>query len=78
MATNTIGEMDSGDPRQETSGWKQCDASFPNLGIHINKEKQQKGGDVPYRDSKLTRMLQDSRNGNSKTVMLVLVLLRRP
>jgi kinesin family protein 3/17 len=31
------------------------------------------GGHVPFRDSKLTRLLQDSLGGNTKTVMLVAV-----
>jgi kinesin family member 4 len=31
------------------------------------------GGHVPYRDSKLTRMLQDSLGGNSRTVMIACV-----
>eukprot|EP00850_Spirogloea_muscicola_P022203 SM000282S10606 [mRNA] locus=s282:44313:52164:- [translate_table: standard] len=57
-------------------------------GIHINKgllalgnvisalgdEKRYKeGGHVPYRDSKLTRLLQDSLGGNSRTVMIACV-----
>jgi hypothetical protein len=32
-----------------------------------------KCGYVPYRDSKLTRMLQDSLGGNTKTVMIAAI-----
>ncbi|ANM64485.1 ATP binding microtubule motor family protein [Arabidopsis thaliana] len=57
-------------------------------GIHINRgllalgnvisalgdEKRRKeGAHVPYRDSKLTRLLQDSLGGNSKTVMIACI-----
>ncbi|XP_065880372.1 kinesin-like protein KIN-4A [Euphorbia lathyris] len=57
-------------------------------GVHINKgllalgnvisalgdEKKRKDGvHVPYRDSKLTRLLQDSLGGNSKTVMIACI-----
>ncbi|CAN1274177.1 Kinesin-like protein KIN-4A [Linum perenne] len=57
-------------------------------GIHINKgllalgnvisalgdEKRRKEGlHVPYRDSKLTRLLQDSLGGNSRTVMIACI-----
>ncbi|XP_078154795.1 kinesin-like protein KIN-4C [Carex rostrata] len=57
-------------------------------GIHINKgllslgnvinalgdeKKRKEGAFVPYRDSKLTRVLQDSLGGNSKTIMIACI-----
>ncbi|KAL9330001.1 hypothetical protein ACSQ67_005004 [Phaseolus vulgaris] len=65
-----------------------ADGSRLKEGIHINKgllalgnvisalgdeKKRKEGGHVPYRDSKLTRLLQDSLGGNSKTVMIACV-----
>ena len=42
--------------------------------IHALSEKKKGGiGHVPFRDSKLTRLLQDSLGGNSKTSMIVCI-----
>lgn len=47
--------------------------SLTALGKVISALVEGKGGHVPYRDSKLTRLLQDSLGGNSKTVMIATV-----
>ena len=38
--------------------------------INILSDKNKRGSFVPYRDSKLTRLLKDSLGGNTKTVMI--------
>ena len=41
--------------------------------ISALSENSRKGGHIPYRDSKLTRLLQDSLGGNSRTLMIVCI-----
>lgn len=48
----------------------QINLSLSALGNVINALTDAKGRHVPYRDSKLTRLLQDSLGGNSYTVMI--------
>lgn len=49
--------------------------SLLSLGncINILSDSTKKGAFVPYRDSKLTRLLKDSLGGNTKTVMITCV-----
>ena len=44
--------------------------SLSALGNVISSLVDGKSGHIPYRDSKLTRLLQDSLGGNTKTVMI--------
>ena len=55
---------------------KKINFSLSCLGncIHALSERKKGGiGHVPFRDSKLTRLLQDSLGGNSKTSMIVCI-----
>jgi kinesin family protein 3/17 len=47
--------------------------SLTALGKVISVLVEGKGSFIPYRDSKLTRLLQDSLGGNAKTVMIATV-----
>lgn len=49
--------------------------SLLSLGncINILSDKAKAGSFVPYRDSKLTRLLKDSLGGNTKTIMIACI-----
>jgi len=46
--------------------WLAGEEARPPVGSQVDG----KSGHVPYRDSKLTRLLQDSLGGNTRTVMI--------
>ncbi len=50
---------------------KGINKSLSALGNVINALAENKGGHVPYRDSKLTRILQESLGGNSRTLLII-------
>ena len=51
----------------------QINLSLSALGNVISALVEGKTNHVPYRDSKLTRLLQDSLGGNTKTVMIAAI-----
>ena len=52
---------------------KNINRSLSALGQVINALTDEKKVHIPYRDSKLTRMLQDSLGGNAKTGLIVTI-----
>jgi len=50
---------------------KSINKSLTVLGMVINSLTDGKSTHIPYRDSKLTRVLQESLGGNSKTSLIV-------
>jgi kinesin family protein 5 len=47
--------------------------SLSALGQVINALAEGKKAHVPYRDSKLTRMLQESLGGNARTTLIICI-----
>jgi kinesin family protein 5 len=58
---------------QQLEEAKMINKSLSALGQVIYALTDEKATHIPYRDSKLTRILQDSLGGNSKTVLIVAV-----
>lgn len=50
---------------------KKINKSLTTLGMVINCLTDGKSTHVPYRESKLTRVLQESLGGNAKTVLII-------
>jgi len=50
---------------------KSINGSLTALGKVINALTDGKNGHVPYRESKLTRVLQESLGGNTKTCLII-------
>ena len=50
---------------------KNINKSLTSLGLVINTLTDGKSSHIPYRDSKLTRVLQESLGGNSKTCLII-------
>lgn len=50
---------------------KKINKSLSALSLVIQSLVEKKGSHIPYRDSKLTRLLTDSLGGNAKTVLLL-------
>ena len=50
---------------------KMINKSLSTLGMVINALTDKKSTHIPYRDSKLTRILSESLGGNSKTCLVI-------
>lgn len=50
---------------------KMINKSLTTLGMVINALTDKKSTHIPYRDSKLTRILSESLGGNSKTCLVI-------
>lgn len=69
---NKLGTQSSSSSSKETIGINSSLSVFTNV-INILSAEDNKNGNkyIPYRDSKLTRVLQNSLGGNSQTAMII-------
>jgi len=72
LAGSERGGLDKGLRTQEGANINKSLLSLGNC-INILSDKTKKGAFVPYRDSKLTRLMKDSLGGNIQTVMIACV-----
>lgn len=72
LAGSERGGLEKGIRREEGSNINKSLLALGNC-INILSDKSKKGSFVPYRDSKLTRLLKDSLGGNIVTLMIVCV-----
>jgi kinesin family protein 18/19 len=74
LAGSERGTLNEGKGQRQLEGTK-INQSLLALGncINILSDKTKNGAYVPYRDSKLTRLLKDSLGGNTKTLMIACV-----
>lgn len=72
LAGSERGGLERGIRREEGSNINKSLLALGNC-INILADKSKKGSFVPYRDSKLTRLLKDSLGGNISTLMIACV-----
>ena len=58
---------------QQLEEAKNINKSLTCLGMVIKALTNEKATHIPYRDSKLTRILQESLGGNSKTTLIIAI-----
>ena len=62
---------------QQLEEAKMINKSLTSLGMVIKSLTEGGGKHIPYRDSKLTRMLQESLGGNARTVLIICVSMSK-